>query len=426
MPPLWAKVYQADSRIMPELPDESVALAITSPPYWHLKDYGVEGQIGYGQSLHDYLRSLYQVWSEIYRVLKPGRRLCVNIGDQFARAVVYGRYKVIPLHAEVIAQAEQIGYDYMGAIIWQKRTTMNTTGGATVMGSYPYPPNGIVEIDYEFILIFKKPGKSQKVPREVKEASEITKEEWKTYFSGHWRFGGARQMEHEAVFPPELPKRLIRMFSFVGETVLDPFAGSGTTLAEALRLDRNAVGYEINPRFIELIKQKLEPITTPMFGAKATFERPEREHLPPKVPGNYTPSIQNAEPKIAPNKFRFGQNHFYRVKDISRDGLLVDTGLQVGYLGVDVVDFDAYRRYAQRYLLGKQIFLKFDQPDKTVGKGLVRAYVYLKNKIFVNAYLLKAGIARPNSEEHRLRQKFLSIWQGTKTNGQRVDTKHGH
>ena len=416
MSSLLAKVYQADSRQMPELPDESVDLVITSPPYWHLKDYGVEGQIGYGQSLHDYLRSLYRVWSEVYRVLRPGRRLCINIGDQFARAVVYGRYKVIPLHAEVIAQAEQIGFDYMGAIIWQKRTTMNTTGGATVMGSYPYPPNGIVEIDYEFILIFKKPGKSPKVAQEVKAASEMSKEEWKTYFSGHWRFGGARQMEHEAVFPPELPKRLIKMFSFVGETVLDPFAGSGTTLAEALKLGRNAVGYEINPRFIALIKQKLEAASPPMFGAGLTFEHPKRPPISAGGSDGYRPTIQNAEPKISPEKLRFGKNAFYRVRDVLRDGLLVDTGLQVGYLGIEVVDAEAYQRYARRYLLGKQIFLKFDQP-KNAGGNAIKAYVYLKNKIFINAHLLKSGIARPTSEEHRLRQKFLSLWQESKANG---------
>ncbi len=408
---LQARIFQADSRQMPELPAASVDLVITSPPYWHLKDYGVAGQIGYGQTLHEYLRSLYHVWAETYRVLRPGRRLCINIGDQFARAVVYGRYKVIPLHAEVIAQAEQIGFDYMGAIIWQKRTTMNTTGGASVMGSYPYPPNGIVEIDYEFILLFKKPGKSPKVSREVKAASAMTKEEWKTFFSGHWRFGGARQMEHEAVFPPELPRRLIKMFSFKGETVLDPFAGSGTTLAEALKLGRNAVGYEINPRFHALIKRKLGPFTSPMFGAAVTFERPARQPFAADDANGYRPAIQDAAPKIAPDKLRFGEDALYRVKAVSRDGLLVDTGLQVGYLGIEVMDLEAYRRYAQRYLVGKQIFLKFDQPTKTVDEHSVRAYVYLKNKIFVNAYLLKSGIARPNAEEHRLRRKFVALWQ---------------
>ncbi|MFN3263930.1 MAG: DNA methyltransferase, partial [Aquificaceae bacterium] len=137
-----ARLYIADARSMEELEDESVDLVVTSPPYWHIKDYGVEGQIGYGQSLHKYLKDLYLVFRECFRVLKGGTKLCINIGDQFARSVVYGKYKVIPLHAEVISMCEQIGFDYMGAIIWQKKTTMNTTGGANIMGSFPYPPNG--------------------------------------------------------------------------------------------------------------------------------------------------------------------------------------------------------------------------------------------------------------------------------------------
>ena len=105
---------------MSEVSDESIGLVVTSPPYWNIKDYGVAGQIGYGQTLHEYLRGLYRVWTECYRVLLPGRRLCINIGDQFARSIIYGRYKIIPLHAEVISQCERIGFDYMGSIIWQK------------------------------------------------------------------------------------------------------------------------------------------------------------------------------------------------------------------------------------------------------------------------------------------------------------------
>ncbi len=219
----WVKIIIGDSRKMFEIEDQSVQLIVTSPPYWSIKNYGIQNQIGYGQTLHEYLKDLYRVWKESYRVLEPGRRLIINIGDQFARSIIYGRYKIIPLHAEIIAQCEDIGFDYMGAIIWQKKTTMNTTGGANVMGSYPYPPNGMVEIDYEHILIFKKPGKSKRVPKDIKEKSRLSKEEWKEYFYGHWYFGGARQIDHQAMFPDELPKRLIKMFTFAGETVLDLF-----------------------------------------------------------------------------------------------------------------------------------------------------------------------------------------------------------
>ncbi len=181
------KIIIGDSRNMAEVADGSIGLVVTSPPYWHLKDYGVPGQIGYGQTLHEYLLDLSRVWRECWRVLMPGRRLSINIGDQFARAVVYGRYKVIPLHAEMIAQCETIGFDHMGAIIW-KKTTMRTAGGAVVMGSFPYPPNGIVELDYEFILVFKKPGQTGRVPSHPKEAAQLSRDDWKEYFSGHWTF----------------------------------------------------------------------------------------------------------------------------------------------------------------------------------------------------------------------------------------------
>ena len=170
---VFAKIIIGDSRKMIELKDSSIDLVVTSPPYWHIKNYGVEGQIGYGQSLHEYLKSLYIVWKECFRVLKPGTRLCINIGDQFLRGIIYGKYKVAPLHSELIVQCEKIGFDYMGSIIWHKKTTMNTTGGANVMGSYPYPPNGLIEIDYEFILIFKKPGKKTPPSKEIKEKMEI-------------------------------------------------------------------------------------------------------------------------------------------------------------------------------------------------------------------------------------------------------------
>lgn len=183
--------------------------------------------------------------------------MCINIGDQFARSVYYGRYKVIPIRTEIIRFCESLGMDYMGAIIWQKMTTMNTSGGGAVMGSFPYPRNGILKIDYEFILLFKKLGNAPKPTKEQKERSVITKEEWRQYFSSHWNFNGVKQYEHIAMFPEELPRRLIKMFSFVEETVFDPFIGSGTTSLAAKSLGRNSIGYEINKSFAPIIKRKL-------------------------------------------------------------------------------------------------------------------------------------------------------------------------
>lgn len=132
-------IIEGDSRCMIELADTSIDLVITSPPYWQLKYYGNENQIGYNHSYEAYINNLNLVWKECYRILQKGGRLCINVGDQFARAVYYGRYKVIPILTEIIKFCESIGFDYMGAIIWQKKTTSNTTGGASLMGSYPFP-----------------------------------------------------------------------------------------------------------------------------------------------------------------------------------------------------------------------------------------------------------------------------------------------
>jgi DNA modification methylase len=418
-----AKVIIGDSRKMIELRDEEVDLIITSPPYWHIKDYGVPGQIGYGQTLHQYLKDLYRVWSECFRVLKPGRRLCINIGDQFARAALYGKYKVIPLHAEIISQCEKIGFDYMGAIIWHKKTTMNTTGGAVVMGSYPYPPNGMIEIDYEFILIFKKPGRSENVSKEIRERSKLTKEEWKEYFSGHWRFGGEKQIEHEAMFPEELPRRLIKMYSFEGDTVLDPFVGSGTTLKVALELRRNAIGYEINEKFVEVIKRKLGINQALLFHNVEILKRMKQIDLEDV---DYEPSIPDMKPKLDPKKVDFKKGVLYKVVDIVDENTLkLDTGLFVKLLGVEIIDKGRAIKYFREYLLKKEIMLKMES-NSILDENTIQAYVYLKNRIFVNAYLIKSGIARADrTKDYRLKRKFIQLEEEYK-NGKGMDTQYGN
>lgn len=250
-------LINGDSRNMSQIQDESVGLVVTSPPYWQLKDYGKDRQIGFNQTYEDYINHLNLVWAECYRILQPGRRLCINIGDLFARSAYYGRYKVVSIHTEIIRFCEAIGLDYLGNIIWQKETNMHTSGGAKVMGSYPYPVNGYVIIDYEHILLFKKRGKTRTPTKEQREQSKLTDEEWNTYFRSHWSFGGARQDRHIAVFPEELSKRLIKMFSFIGDTVCDPFMGSGTTALSAMKLERNSIGYEINESFRLFYKEKV-------------------------------------------------------------------------------------------------------------------------------------------------------------------------
>lgn len=409
-----ATIIIGDSRNMSLIGDESIDLIVTSPPYWHLKDYGVDGQIGHGQSLHEYLFDLYKVWIECYRVLKTGRRLCVNVGDQFARSSVYGTYKVIPIHAEVIAQCESIGFDYMGAVIWQKKTTMNTTGGANVMGSYPYPPNGMLEIDYEFVLVFKKPGTSPHPSDEAKRLSKLEKVEWKQYFSGHWQFGGARQIGHEAMFPDELPRRLIKMFSFVGETVLDPFLGSGTTVKVALELGRNGVGYEINDAYIELIRQKLGfeatlfPPSVEFINAKVNQivrDQTSESHVP-----KYSPRIKDARPPKATANGKSKEFKFYKVVEILDERTLrLDDGTTVELRGIEVVKREEAIWYLTSKLVGKQVFLKFDD-DSTSEGGRVSAYVFLRNRIFVNAYMIKSGLALAERKHpFRYYEKFLKL-----------------
>ena len=296
---------------MEEVGDESVHLVVTSPPYWQLKDYADQHQIGFNDTYEEYVNNLNLVWYEAHRVLHEGCRLCVNIGDQFARAVYYGRYKVIPIRTEIIRFCESCGFDYMGAVIWQKVTTTNTTGGASVMGSYPYPRNGILKIDYEFILIFKKPGKSPGVSAEIKEQSRLSHEDWNEYFRGHWNFPGERQTNHLAMFPEELPKRLIRMFSFVGDTVLDPFLGSGTTTLAAINNKRNSIGFEVNRNYKSVITEKtgIKQVDAFRDFEIEILDRDDTENdfadCLNQLPYKFR-DLQSMDKRVDPKKFKFG------------------------------------------------------------------------------------------------------------------------
>ncbi|MGD0724979.1 MAG: site-specific DNA-methyltransferase [Spirochaetia bacterium] len=376
-----ALIYHGDSRRMAELDSSSVELVVTSPPYWQIKDYGVPGQIGHGQGLHAYLRDLSLVWGECYRVTREGGRLCVNIGDQFARASLYGRYRVIPLHAEVICQCAALGFDYMGSIIWRKKTTMNTSGGATVMGSYPHPPNGIVEIDFEYILLFKKPGTLKKKEAELKKSAAMSRDEWKSWFSGHWEVGGARKKGHEAPFPEEIPRRLIRMFSFPGDTVLDPFLGTGTTAAVAKELGRNAIGYEIKEEFVRLAMERLRP---------DAICREARQAGSPDVHGGWKPRVPDLVPAEGGTAARPGPT-LHTVVSVGKDcSLMLDSGMRVILQDVHVADPAAALSYLTQRVLKKKVFLMDAQPD---GDSAVRARVVLKNRISINAQLVKSGVA---------------------------------
>ncbi|MHB1492903.1 MAG: DNA-methyltransferase [Thermoplasmataceae archaeon] len=403
----YAKIIIGDSRKLIELEDECVDLTVTSPPYWHIKDYSTENQIGFNQTLHEYLSDLFRVWKEVYRVLKPGSRLCINIGDQFLRTIIYGRYKIVPLHSEFISQCEQIGFDYMGSIIWQKKTTMNTTGGASVMGSFPYPRNGIIEIDYEFILIFKKLGKNNVDP-EFKERSKLSKEEWKEYFSSHWNFAGERQIEHEAMFPKELPRRLIRMFSFVGDTVLDPFLGSGTTMKVALENERNAIGYEINESFLQTITKKVGAIES-LKKYSVDYEVIKRVEKVTTGDIDYFPSIQDAKPIVDHKYFKVENRRLYKVVEIvDCSTLRLDTGLLVKLHGIQIINSKGALGYLNDFVRGKQIFLKFES-NEIPNVNIISAYVYLRNKIFINKELIKQKFALASDFKFTEKDTFKEI-----------------
>ncbi len=247
-----------------KIENKSVGLIVTSPPYWNIKDYGIEGQIGYDQTYLEYIESLKAVWLECKRALFPGCKLVVNIGDQFLRSKDNnGIYEIKPIHADIIQSCLGLGFRFLGNIIWRKITTTNTTGGCSWMGSIYYPRDGYVTYEHEYILIFRKDGKGPRPTKEAKELSRLSKENRSKWFRGIWDdLPPARQEEHCAMFPEELPARIIQMFSFAGDTVLDPFVGSGTTMAAAEKWNRNSIGIEINPEYISLIQNKVSFLTT--------------------------------------------------------------------------------------------------------------------------------------------------------------------
>ena len=416
------KIIFGDSRSLNKIEDKSVQLIITSPPYWQLKDYGTDDQIGFNNNYEEYINNLNLVWQECNRVLADGCRLCINIGDQFARSVYYGRYKVIPIRTEIIRFCESLGMDYMGAIIWQKTTTMNTSGGGAIMGSFPYPRNGILKIDYEFILIFKKLGNAPKPTPQQKSASELTKDEWKEYFSSHWNFNGVKQMGHIAMFPEELPKRLIKMFSFVGETVFDPFAGSGTTSLAAKHLDRNSIGYEINKEFESVIRSKLCSEQMDLFdedsivflddnaGNHRTFEElPYIFHDP-----------HSMDKKIDVKKLQFGsridgqeqkRDELFTVrKVINPNTIELGNGLIIKLLGIQPdPQFESEAiSFLREKFSKRRIFLKYDTIKYDAENNLL-CYVYLDNKTFVNNHLVRTGYVRVDTQlDYSCKNKFLN------------------
>ena len=244
------KIIIGDSRNMKVRP-VSVHLVVTSPPYWRVIDYGVKGQIGFGDTYKQYIRNLNKVWRGCYHSLHEGCKLCINIADTFNTNKDIEKHCVNPIHIDIIRGCKKIGFRYMGMIMWRK------LGIGYNAGSYLFPRNGNLKVEYEFILVFKKDGTPPKTGKIKKRKSKISKNDWIICFNAMWNFKGVPRKFHKAPFPLELPYRLIKMYSMVGETVLDPFMGSGTTALAAKKLGRNSIGYELDERNIQVIKNKV-------------------------------------------------------------------------------------------------------------------------------------------------------------------------
>lgn len=254
-------VYNHDSSDMSMIPDESVNLIVTSPPYWTLKDYDVEGQIGLGSSSYDYyLNELNKVWKECVRVLAPDGKICINIMPFLltGKAARFERRETRLVLGDIERFMDSTGCMFQfGLYIWDKRKIARFSS----FGSYPYPPNMFSTYPYEWITVFSKKGKRKPVLKEIKEKSKLTTEEWQKWaINSIWEMQPAKAKAegHPAPFPKELPMRLIKLYSFWGDTVLDPFAGTGTTLLAAQELGRKSIGFELNPEYIKLINKKLK------------------------------------------------------------------------------------------------------------------------------------------------------------------------
>ena len=250
------KIFFGDAkRVLPQhVASESIQLMITSPPYWNVRDYNHPLQIGHNDTLEEYLAKLDEVWREVIRTLLPDGKLVVNIGNIYYSEPGDKRRTTANLTLLLWEQLNRFDeLRFMGTIYWQKTTSRE---GAVLFGSYPYPSNFMISNASEPIFVFRKVGK-RNTPRDIKERSRISLEDFRSFRDAIWPINGAASDKHTAAFPVEIPRRLTMMYSFVGDTVLDPFLGSGTTTKAALELERNSIGIEINPTFFEYMKEKL-------------------------------------------------------------------------------------------------------------------------------------------------------------------------
>lgn len=265
-----------DARLMIGLVPESVHLVVTSPPYWTLKEYrDSAGQLGHIEDYDLFLDELDRVWSQCLRALVPGGRLICVVGDVcLSRRQNNGRHTVVPLHASIQERCRRMGFDNLAPIIWHKIANAAyevENGGGGFLGK-PYEPNSVIKNDIEFILMERKPGGYRTPDLAKRVLSVISADDHKKWFQQIWSgLTGASTRHHPAPYPVELAERLIRMFSFVGDTVLDPFLGTGTTTIAAAKSGRNSVGYEVDQHYFDMAHKRVVNETGTLF-SKLTVE----------------------------------------------------------------------------------------------------------------------------------------------------------
>ncbi len=250
-----------DSRAASHLAESSIQLVVTSPPYWTLKRYNEsDDQLGHVTDYDAFVESLDAVWKHCHRALVPGGRLVVNVGDVcLSRKKNNGRHTVVPLHATIQEHCKQIGFDNLAPIIWHKIANANyeVSGGGGFLGK-PYEPNAVIKNDIEFILMQRKPGGYRSPSARERLLSVISAENYQLWFRQIWSdLRGTSTAKHPAPYPVEFAERLVRMFSFVGDTVLDPFMGTGTTSVACARWGRNSIGIEVDPKYFEMARSRI-------------------------------------------------------------------------------------------------------------------------------------------------------------------------
>ena len=262
-------IYAGDARDMDFIPPGSIHLVTCSPPYWTLKDYREnEGQLGHVSDYEGFLAELDRVWSHCYRALVPGGRLIIVVGDVgLSRRRNKGRHTVVPLHASIQEHCRKLGFDNLQGIFWHKiaNAAYEVENGSGFLGK-PYEPNAVIKNDVEYILMQRKPGGYRSPSVATRVMSVISEQNYQKWFRLVWDdLPGASTRDHPAPYPVELAERLIRMFSFAGDTVLDPFLGTGSTSVAAARCGRNSIGVEIDPHYRKSASDRLARETQGLF-----------------------------------------------------------------------------------------------------------------------------------------------------------------